>query len=149
MSEHERTISVGAAPREAFRYLSSVSNLPQFVPHLSSVREDEDEHVRGIADLGDGRRAEVSGFFRADEANMRLDWESDGTPGYRGWLRIEPEGHDRSRITIHISMSGAAAEVAPPEPGLAGDRIERGFDAVLRAIDRSLQGGASPGRNAA
>src|SRR5581483_535545 len=117
MSEHERTISVDASPDEAFRYLSSVSNLTDFVPHLRNIREDEDDHVFGIVDFGGGRQQEVSGFFRADEANRRLDWESDGTPGYSGWLTIEPEGGNRSRVTIHISMRGAAAETGPPNAG--------------------------------
>src|SRR5689334_12892361 len=128
MSEHERSISVDVTPREAFRYLSSVSNLTDFVPHLRRIREDEHDHVFGIVDFGEGRQEEVSGFFRADEANLRLDWESDGTPGYRGWLTVQPEGENRSRITVHISMQGAAAETAPPDAGLASDRVERGFD---------------------
>lgn len=148
MSEHERTFTINAPPEEAFRYLSSVSNLPDFVPHLQNVREEEGDHVFGIADWGEGRRAEVSGFFRADEANRRLDWESDGTPGYRGWLKIEPEGRERSRITVHISMPSAAAEVPPGEPGLAGDRIERTFDSVIRAVQENIEHRIVPSRSA-
>src|SRR5689334_6400185 len=103
MSEHERAITVDVPTEVAFRYLSSVSNLTDFVPHLRNIMEEEDNHVFGVVDFGEGRRREVSGFFRTDEANLRLDWESDGTPGYRGWLTIQPEGQDRSRITVHIS----------------------------------------------
>jgi len=139
MSEHERTISVDASPDEAFRYLSSVSNLTDFVPHLRNIREDEDDHVFGIVDFGGGRQQEVSGFFRADEANRRLDWESDGTPGYSGWLTIEPEGSNRSRVTIHISMRGAAAETGPPNAGMAGERIEQSFDATLNTVREALE----------
>ncbi len=148
MSEHERTVTVDASPEQAFRYLSSVSNLPEFVPHLREVREDENDHVFGVVDFGDGQRNEVSGFFRADEANLRLDWESDGTPGYRGWLQIAPAAAGKSRVTVHISMRGAAAEGPPPEPGMAGDRIERAFDAVMREIERAVTGRrTAPGRS--
>jgi hypothetical protein len=140
MSEHERTFDVEASADEAFRYLSSVSNLPEFVPHLSGLREEQNDHVFGVVDFGEGRRQEVSGFFRADEANRRLDWESDGTPGYRGWLQIASDGPRRSRITVHISMRSAASEEAPPDPGFAGDRIERAFDGVIRAIRDALSG---------
>lgn len=147
MSEHERAITVNVPPREAFRYLSSVSNLPEFVPGLRVIREDGNDHVFGALDTGNGREREVSGFFRADEANLRCDWESDGTPGYRGWLQISPEGA-RSRITVHISMP-AASENPPAEPGLAGDRIERGFDSALRIIERALGGSTAPARGAA
>jgi uncharacterized membrane protein len=147
MSEHERTITVHATAEDAFRYLSSVSNLPDFVPHLSGLREDETDHVRGTVDFGDGKRHEVSGFFRADLANLRLDWESDGTPGYRGWLRIEPAGK-QSRVTVHISMRGAASEEAPADAGLADDRIERAFNGVMRAIEGALTGEIVPNRSA-
>jgi uncharacterized membrane protein len=148
MSEHERTIIVQVPSGEAFHYLSSVSNLPEFVPHLSEIREDEENHVRGTVDVGGGHRQEVSGFFRADHSNLRLDWESDGTPGYRGWLRIVPENGDSSRITVHISMQGAASEEAPREAGLAGDRMERGFDSVMREVERVLTGKTAPTRSA-
>jgi uncharacterized membrane protein len=147
MSEHERTVTVYVSPEEAFRYLSSVSNLPNFVPHLREVREDEEDHVFGIVDFGDGHRSEVSGFFRTDEAALRLDWESDGTPGYRGWLQIVPEGTARSRITVHISMRSAASETPPPDAGLAGERIERTFDAVLRAMQEGLESRNTPARS--
>lgn len=147
MSEHERTFTVNAPPEEAFRYLSSVDNLPDFVPYLESLREEEDGHVFGIADFGEGRRAEVSGFFRAEPADRRLDWESDGTPGYRGWLRIEPERGERSRITVHISLPSAVSEVPPPYPGLAGERVEREFDSVIRAIQETIEHRVVPTRS--
>jgi uncharacterized membrane protein len=138
MSEHERTITVGAPPENAFRYLSSISNLPAFVPHLRDLQEDENGHLWGFADF-EGRRSEISGFFRADGANCRLDWESDGTPGYRGWLQIAPAGKNQSRVTVHLSMESAAAEIPPPHPGLASDRIERELDNVLSRMREALE----------
>jgi uncharacterized membrane protein len=148
MSEHEKTIEVRASAEETFRYVSSVSNLSEFVPSLEAVREDEENHVFGIMNRGAGRRSEVSGFFRVDESRLRLDWESDGTPEYQGWLRIVPEGSDRAWITVHISMPAAAAEVPPSEPGLAADRIERSLDGSLRAIRDAVENRMAPTRSA-
>src|SRR5579872_7417119 len=104
MSEYQRTATADVSAENAFRYLSSVSNLPEFVPHLREIREEEHNHVWGRADW-DGHRYEVSGFFRPDEANRRLDWESDGSLGYRGWMQIAPAGSHRCRITVHLSVS--------------------------------------------
>lgn len=137
MSEHEKSITVSATPEEAFRYLSSVSNLTSFVPHLRMVREDEDGHIFGMADIA-GHHQEISGFFRADEANCRLDWESDGTPGYRGWLQISPNAKG-CQITVHISMLSAAGEGIPDRPGLAGERIEREFGRVLETVRQRVE----------
>jgi uncharacterized membrane protein len=148
MSEHQRTFTVRAPAQETYRYLSSVDNLPDFVPYLESLREEEDGHVFGIAYYGEGRRAEVSGFFRAYPAEQRLDWESDGTPSYAGWLRIEPDGAESCRVTAHISMPSAIAEVPPPDPGLAGERIERAFDGVVRAIQEIVENRLVPTRSA-
>ncbi len=142
MSEHERTIRVAVPAGNVFQYVSSVSNLPSFVPHLRQIREDENDHIFGVAEL-DGRRYEMSGFFRADEANRRLDWESDGTPGYRGWLQVRPDGGDRSNVTVHLSMRGAASETLPDRPELAGERIERSLDGVLDSLRRTLEQSAS------
>jgi len=149
MSEHERTIMVNARPLDAFRYLSSVSNLPDFVPHLSRLREEEDGHVFGVADRGDGQQREVSGFFRPDEADLFIGWESDGTPGYRGWLQVAPDAGDRSRITVHISMRGAAEETPPVDHGIASERIEREFDDVMRKLQRAVESETARTRSAA
>ncbi len=146
MSEHERTISVEVSPEVAFRYLSSTSNLPDFV---WAIREGESEHVFGMLDLGQGRERNVSGFFRAEEDSRRLEWESDGTSGYRGWLQVSPDGARKSRITAHISIEGAAAEQAPLEPGLASERIERAFDSAMGAIRSTLERRTTPTRSAA
>jgi uncharacterized membrane protein len=136
MSEHERTFTVEAPPDEAFRYLSSVSNLADFVPYLQSLRQEEDERVFGTADLGGGRRAEVSGFLHVHPAEYRMEWESEGKPGYHGWLSIERERGEQARIRVHISMPGGAS--APADAGFAGERIEREFDRVVRAIQETL-----------
>jgi uncharacterized membrane protein len=138
MSEHESTVSVAVSAENAFRYLSSVSNLPEFVPHLRGLREDEPGHVFGRVEM-EGRSWEASGFFRADEANRRLDWESDGTPGYGGWLQVTPVGSDQSEITVHLSILSAASEEAPPHPGLAGDRIQRELGGVMERMRSTLE----------
>jgi len=149
MSEHERTISVHAPAGEVFRYVSSVSNLSDFVPHLRELREEEDGHVFGIAEGGDGRRREVSGFFRVDEASLSLGWESDGTPGYRGSMQIVPESGDASLVTVHISLREAAEETPPREGGVAPERVERTFDTVMRALEDGLERNVIRSRKAA
>ena len=148
MGEYERTFTVNVPAGDAFRYLSSVDNLVDFVPYLQSLREEEDDHVFGVIDFGEGRRAEASGFFRTYPAEMRLDWESDGTPGYQGWLNVEPQGRDRARVTAHISMPGGTAEAPLPDPALASDRVERAFDSAVRAIRETIESQALRTRRA-
>jgi len=135
MSEYERTFTVGVSPENAFRYLSSVSNLPNFVPYLRQIREEEHNHVFGTAEC-EGSRFEVSGFFRADQANHRLDWESDGSSGYKGWLQIAASGPEQSRITIHLSIHG---NVAHAKNGMSGEQIERDLETTTGKLRELLE----------
>ena len=138
MSEHERKIDLETGPDETFRYLSSLDNLPRFLPQISEIRPEQDSHVVAFAQI-DGKRYEMSGFFRPSLSDRRIDWGSDGTPEYRGWLRVDPGANSHtSQLTIHISMRSAASEEAPPQAGLAGRRIESQFEHVLESIRQAV-----------
>jgi uncharacterized membrane protein len=132
MSDHQRTISIPIPAEEAFRFLSNVSNLPMFLPHMKALKEDKKDHVSGVVEL-DGNRQEMSGSFRADTAKRRLDWVSDGASGYRGSLQIVPRGAHDSRITVHISLNAQTAS------GLTDEKIEREFDGVLSRLVKVLE----------
>jgi uncharacterized membrane protein len=144
MSEHERTIDLNVSAEEAFRFFSSVSSLPMYIPYLKSVREDEPDHVFGVAEV-DGRRYEVSGFMRADNLRRRIDWESDGTPEYRGWLEIQSKGPEACTATVHISEELTSDEKAA---GITPQRFGRELDETLERIrkvvaeqhEREIQG---------
>jgi uncharacterized membrane protein len=139
MSEHERTIDLQASPSEVFRYLSSVGSLPRFLPHIEEIRPEQDSHVVAFANV-EGKRYEMNGFFRPNPADRRIEWGSDGTPDYRGWLRVGAgAGSAGSRLTVHISLRSAASEETPPQPGLAGRRIESEFDKVMDSIRRAVE----------
>jgi hypothetical protein len=138
MSEHERSTRVNVPAEAAFRVVSSLDSIPQFVPHIKEIREDHADEIFGVAEV-DGRRWEFSGFFRVSPETRRIDWGSDGTPGYRGWMEMSSVGDQACEIKVHISMDSAATEVPPGRPGFAGDRIERGLDGVLNQIKRLLE----------
>jgi uncharacterized membrane protein len=132
MSDHQRTIFLPIPADEAFRFLSNVSNLATFLPHMKSLKEDKKDHVSAVVEL-EGKRQEVSGLFRADTAERRLDWGSDGASGYRGSLQIVPCGANDSRITVHISLNAQTAS------GLTDEKIEREFDGALSRLVKVLE----------
>lgn len=134
---HTRSVVVHAPANDTFDFLSSVSSIPTYLPFIRNIEEDTDNHVFGVADMG-GNRYEVSGFMRTDPAAHRIDWESDGTPGYRGWLQVSDE-RDDSRITVQLEVDSATSEAPPPHPGLVGDRIERELDQVLDRIRSQVE----------
>lgn len=138
MSEHERTIDLNVSPQEAYDFLSSLDSLPRFLPHIREIRPEEDDHIFALAKI-DGRRYEMSGYFRATPSERRVEWGSDGTPDYAGWLKVD-DGRDRnsSRLTVHISMRSAASEKPPPHPGLASRRIEEDLPRIVESIRRAL-----------
>lgn len=76
---------------------------------------------------------EVIADFRGDT------FRAPYTPGYRGWMTIQPAGADQSRITVHLSMRSAAAETPPPHPGLAPERIERDLENAIGKLRDTLE----------
>jgi hypothetical protein len=97
MSEHERSTRVNVPAEAAFRVVSSLDSIPQFVPHIKEIREDHADEIFGVAEV-DGRRWEFSGFFRVSPETRRIDWGSDGTPGYRGWMEMSSVGDQACEI---------------------------------------------------
>ncbi len=102
MHEYQGSIDIKASPEQVFRFVSSVGNIPDFLPHIREARLDEDSHVFAVGEIG-GRRYEFDGYFRVTPESRRLDWGSDGTPPYRGWLQVREAG-DAARLEVHLFM---------------------------------------------
>jgi Polyketide cyclase / dehydrase and lipid transport len=100
MVDYERVVSVGAAPEEAFRSLTDLGNLPQYVATMVSADSLTTDRLHVAADVR-GRREEGDARFRVDEAGRRMEWSGEGGGGYRGWLEVVAAG-EGSSVTIHI-----------------------------------------------
>jgi uncharacterized protein YndB with AHSA1/START domain len=100
--EHEHTEYVAASPDRVFSALADVDNLPRYVPQLTGAERGEGDRLTVRARY-DGHTQEGEAWFRADQAERRIEWGSPGSD-YRGWIQVSPE-REGSRLTLFLSTS--------------------------------------------
>ncbi len=127
MHEYQGSIDIKASPEQVYRYVSSVSNVPDFVPHIRQARLDEESHVFAVGEIG-GRRYEFDGYFRVAPEDKRVEWGSDGTPPYHGWLQVREAG-GAARLEAHLFL-----DVERPDQS-----AERALDDVLLTIRHRVE----------
>lgn len=133
MAEYQSTIEIKASPDRLFRFLSSVANLPAYLPHIKEARLEEGDHVFAVAESG-GHRYELDGYFRVAPEIRRIDWGSDGTPPYRGWLEVREAG-DPARLEAHLFME------APRPEALVGRSLDDALLAIRHLVEDEGAGG--------
>ncbi len=106
MTEHESSTGVDRSADTVFAYLSDVSNLPEYLPRMTSARRAGEHEVSVTADLdlGEQGHQEVSGEarFDVDDHARTLTWGSEGDSDYGGRITVRPEGEDASTVTVML-----------------------------------------------
>jgi uncharacterized membrane protein len=125
--EYEDKIDINAPVDDVFRFLSSVHDLPSYLPAMKEVRQEQGDHIFAVAEMA-GKNVELNGFFRVDEESRRINWGSDGTPDYRGWLELR-SGAPGTHLTVHLSIAGDRDD---PE-------IRTALEHVMQSIKRIVE----------
>ena len=99
--QHEHTEHVAAAPDAVYEAIADVSNLPKFVPQMTAARSAGDGRVAVDARYG-GHEQHGEASFSADAGERRIEWSAPS--GYRGWMRVDPDG-DGSRLTLFLETT--------------------------------------------
>ena len=105
MPHFERSAIVERDPSEAFRYLSDVRRLPEYVATMVEAERADAGRLHVAADV-DGRHESGDAYFRADSQSQRLEWSGREGSGYSGWLQIDASGPGGSEVTIHLQTIG-------------------------------------------
>ncbi len=103
MPTTERTVHVDSDPAAVFDYVSEVANLPRYFDSMTSAEATGPEEVHVTAEVPDGGHQEGTAWFRVDEERRRLEWGSERTSSYSGWLEVGPDG-DGSEVRLGITM---------------------------------------------
>jgi uncharacterized protein YndB with AHSA1/START domain len=111
MRDFESSVTVRVSPEEAFRFLADPGNLPRYVATMVLARPEQGERLRVAADV-EGRHEEGDARFRADPQDRRVEWGSDDSRGYRGWIQVSgADGGSSVTIHLHLARDEAEAEV--------------------------------------
>src|SRR4051812_37079743 len=96
--KHEHTEHVAASPDAVYAAIADVSNLPRFVPQMTSARAAGADQVE-ISARYEGRDQRGSASFTAVDAERRIEWSAPS--GYQGWMQVDADG-DGSRLTLFL-----------------------------------------------
>jgi hypothetical protein len=122
--QHEHTEHVAAAPDAVYAAIADVSNLPSFVPQLTSARESEGK-VQVDARY-EGREQHGEASFTRDDAARRIEWGSGS--GYRGWMQVDEDG-DGSRLTLFLDT---------PHPSASDHDVAATLDAIRMLVESKV-----------
>lgn len=102
--ELERSKIVQGPAERVFAIASDVQHMTKWLPTTERVETDGPNHIHL-----EGERAnahyEGQGLLRARPEQLRLEWGSDRTGDYAGWLQVEHQGAtDTSEVVLHLSF---------------------------------------------
>ena len=143
MPDFESSVSVGAPPQAVFDFVSRVENLPKYLPTVKHAEPAGEGRVRVRSEV-QGESREQDGPFRAVSADQRLQWGSDGERDYHGWMDIQSEGGDQSRVTVHLHLNPPPQEAAEIEQRSGGadfaQKMQEGVERCLQSIKNEIEG---------
>ncbi|MCE6994808.1 SRPBCC family protein [Saccharothrix sp. S26] len=125
--EHERTIPVDA--RVVFDLARDVSAMEAWLPDGLQVEPSGPERVTGRVSMGD-EIDEAEGYLATDAEQRRLEWGDLEGGGYSGWLQVDEEGPDRSRVVLHLEVGG------DHPAAVGGEAHEIADEHLVQALDR-------------
>ena len=127
MSEYEHSITIGRAPEQVFSFISDARQSPRYLPAIRKIDLPGNERVRAEIEMF-GHRIHQAGFFKPDQKLRRIDFGSEGTDLFNGWLRVI-QGPDLSAsdLTVHLSLR------LPREQEEQIRRHLTSFDAMIEA----------------
>jgi hypothetical protein len=120
-------LDLRVTPNEAYRFLSSVHTLPVYLPFVRRARMDREDHVTLLMDHG-GHQVEWHGYFRVSPNLGLVEWGSDSTPQYHGWMQVQGEDR-RPGCRIIFSLQSSWPE----------DRTHRAVHSILETIRVALE----------
>ena len=98
--KHEHTHHVAADADKVYAALADVSNLPHYVPQMTSAKPHDGDKVTVEARY-DGHTQHGEAWFKTDDEQRKIEWGAEGSD-YHGWLQVEPD-EDGSRLMLRTS----------------------------------------------
>ena len=124
MADFEQSRDVGAAPEAVWRLVSDPNRLADWVPTATASHRAGGDAVQ-LQGESHGHDYDTRGGFVADDAAMRLSWDSPRLSGYRGTLVVADHAGG-SRVTVQVTI--------PDVPARADEEIVRGLRETLDRI---------------
>ena len=119
-----------ATATAVFAVVSDLERLSEWLPEAVRVRPSGEDTVHAEVPP---RSVDAEGLVDVRPDQLRVEWGSEATPDYSGWLQVMHAGDDHSSVLLHLSFLGHQPEThggrAPQQVNVwlaeALDRLER------------------------
>ena len=135
MAEFEAERRMPAEADAVFAIVGDLNRLPEWMPAPIGVRPTGDGEVH--ADV-DARDVHADGLVGVRPEQLRLEWGSENSPDYAGWLQVQHAEAGHSSVTMHLSFLGDQPETR--RHGHAADEVREWLDDALARLERVVAG---------
>lgn len=135
MAEFEAERRMPAEADAVFAIVGDLNRLPEWMPAPIGVRPTGDGEVH--ADV-ESRDVHADGLVGVRPEQLRLEWGSEDSPDYAGWLQVEHAEPGHSSVVLHLSFLGHQPETRPH--GHARDEVQAWLDEALGRLERVVAG---------
>jgi uncharacterized membrane protein len=115
-----RTITIQRSARDLFNFWRNFENLPQFMPHLKSVRVTGEKTSHWVAKGPGGKEIAWGAEITSEHLNDHISWQS--LPGAevpnKGTVRFEALPHDRGTV-VRVAI------IYDPPGGILGSKFAK------------------------
>jgi uncharacterized membrane protein len=138
------SITINKPRAEVFRFWRNLSNLPQFMQHIESVREMEGNRSHWVVQAPAGRTVEWDAVIHSEVENERLAWRS--LPGadvdHAGSVLFQDAPDSRgTEIRVELQYNPPGGVVSALLAKLWGQEPTQQIEADLRRLKQILEAG--------
>jgi len=124
-----------AEAEQVFAIVGDLDRLSEWMPTSIGVRQTGDGEVH--ADV-DSRDVHADGLVGVRPEQLRLEWGSEDSPDYAGWLQVEHAEPGHSSVVMHLSFLGDQPEAR--RHGSAAGEVRQWLDDALAQLERVVAG---------
>ena len=135
MAEFEAERRMPAEADAVFAVVGDLDRLAEWMPAPIGVRPTGDGEVH--ADV-EPRDVHADGLVGVRPEQLRVEWGSEDSPDYAGWLQVEHAEPGHSSVVMHLSFLGDQPETRAH--GHAADEVRGWLDDALARLERVVAG---------
>jgi uncharacterized protein YndB with AHSA1/START domain len=137
VAEFEAERRMPADAEAVFAVVGNLDRLAEWMPEAIGVRPTGQGEVRADVALRD---VHAKGLVGVRPEQLRLEWGSEDTPDYAGWLQVEHAEPGHSSVVMHLSFLGDQPETR--HHGHAADEVRQWLDGALARLEHVVAGAA-------